>query len=109
MNIQVAWHLLSLNLILLDYSFKLIFFFLAQTSDSMILAAQCRKIPANYKVLFLTGGGTGEFAAVPLNLLCDDKPSADFLVSGLWSKKAAQEVFPQFFDAETKYFRNDPL
>lgn len=29
----------------------------------------CRSIPADYNVLFLQGGGTGQFAAVPLNLM----------------------------------------
>jgi phosphoserine aminotransferase len=48
-------------------------------------------VPENYKILFLTGGGMGQFAAVPLNLL-GSKNSADYLVTGLWSKKAAQEV-----------------
>jgi phosphoserine aminotransferase len=34
-------------------------------------------IPSNYKVLFLQGGGTGQFAAIPLNLL-GDKTTGDF-------------------------------
>src|SRR5690606_17804743 len=48
-------------------------------------------IPANYKVLFMHGGGRGQFSAVPLNLL---KPgqSADYLVSGAWSKSAVEEA-----------------
>jgi phosphoserine aminotransferase len=39
----------------------------------------------------LQGGGTGQFAAVPLNLLVEGK-SADYFVTGVWSKKAAQEA-----------------
>ena len=48
-------------------------------------------IPANYKVLFMHGGGRGQFSAVPLNLL---KPgqSADYIVSGAWSKSAVEEA-----------------
>ena len=45
------------------------------------------KIPGNYKVLFLQGGATGQFAAIPMNLA---KPSetADYILSGMWGKKA---------------------
>ena len=48
-------------------------------------------IPANYKVLFLQGGASTQFAAVPLNLLSDHK-CADYIVSGQFSKKAATEA-----------------
>ena len=48
-------------------------------------------IPANYKVLFLQGGASTQFAAVPLNLLSDHK-CADYVVSGQFSKKAATEA-----------------
>jgi len=50
-------------------------------------------IPDNYKVLFLQGGGNGQFAAVPLNLM-NFKPGAkaDYIVTGSWSAKAAKEA-----------------
>ncbi len=48
-------------------------------------------IPANYKVLFLQGGASTQFAAVPLNLLSEHK-CADYIVSGQFSKKAAAEA-----------------
>jgi len=48
-------------------------------------------IPENYKVLFCHGGGRGQFSAVPLNLLPQGK-SADYVVSGSWSKAAAAEA-----------------
>ncbi|MDD3529073.1 MAG: 3-phosphoserine/phosphohydroxythreonine transaminase [Gallionellaceae bacterium] len=48
------------------------------------------KIPANYKVLFLQGGATLQFAQVPLNLMAGR--SADYLVTGDWSKKAYKEA-----------------
>ncbi|XP_005112828.1 phosphoserine aminotransferase [Aplysia californica] len=50
-------------------------------------------IPDNYKVLFLQGGGTGQFSAVPLNLM-GLKPgkTADYICCGSWSAKAAQEA-----------------
>src|SRR5574340_1021704 len=43
-------------------------------------------IHANYKVLFLQGGATMQFAQIPLNLLAGR--SADYIVTGAWSKKA---------------------
>ncbi len=47
-------------------------------------------IPANYKVLFLQGGATLQFAQIPLNLLAGR--SADYIVTGAWSKKAFKEA-----------------
>lgn len=48
-------------------------------------------IPDNYKVLFLQGGGSLQFAMVPLNLLRNSK-KADYIVTGTWAKKAAKEA-----------------
>jgi len=47
-------------------------------------------IPANYKVLFLQGGATQQFAQIPMNLLAGS--SADYVVTGSWSKKAHKEA-----------------
>lgn len=47
-------------------------------------------ISNNYEVLFLQGGASQQFAAVPLNLL--RAGNADYIVSGNWSKKAYQEA-----------------
>ena len=47
-------------------------------------------IPDNYRVLFLQGGATQQFAAIPMNLMLNGK--ADFIVSGSWSKKAFKEA-----------------
>jgi len=46
-------------------------------------------IPDNYKVLFLQGGASLQFSAIPLNLL---KGEADYLDTGIWSKKAISEA-----------------
>lgn len=46
------------------------------------------KIPDNYKVLFLQGGASGQFAAVPLNL----GPCGAYVISGLFSNKAYKEA-----------------
>ena len=48
-------------------------------------------IPAHYKVLFLQGGATLQFAQVPMNLL-RGKSGADYVLTGEWSKKAAKEA-----------------
>lgn len=48
-------------------------------------------IPDNYKVLFLQGGGTLQFAMVPLNLLTGSK-KADYVLTGTWAKKAYKEA-----------------
>ena len=47
-------------------------------------------IPDNYKVLFLQGGASQQFAAVPMNLKKNGK--AAYIVTGQWAKKAAAEA-----------------
>ncbi|KAL7390900.1 hypothetical protein ABVT39_001031 [Epinephelus coioides] len=57
------------------------------------LLRELLNIPDNYKVMFLQGGGTGQFSAVPLNLIgLKEDRCADYLVTGTWSAKAAQEA-----------------
>src|SRR5688500_3504814 len=48
-------------------------------------------VPPNYKVLFLQGGATGQFAAVPMNLSSPDSV-VDYVNTGAWSKKAIGEA-----------------
>ena len=48
-------------------------------------------IPENYKVLFLSGGTTSQFSMVPMNLL-RKKKNADYINTGMWSKKAIKEA-----------------
>ncbi len=48
-------------------------------------------IPDDYHCLFLQGGATGQFAAVPMNLL-GGRRKACYLITGNWSKKAAKEA-----------------
>ncbi|MEK6749095.1 MAG: 3-phosphoserine/phosphohydroxythreonine transaminase [Pseudomonadota bacterium] len=48
-------------------------------------------IPNNYKVLFLQGGASSQFAMVPMNLL-RGKRKADYINTGSWSKKAIEEA-----------------
>nr|WP_220679017.1 MULTISPECIES: 3-phosphoserine/phosphohydroxythreonine transaminase [Frischella] len=48
-------------------------------------------IPENYHILFLQGGARSQFAGVPLNIL-SNHTSADYIISGYWSKCAADEA-----------------
>jgi phosphoserine aminotransferase len=48
-------------------------------------------IPDNYRVLFIQGGATQQFAMVPMNLLAPGR-TADYLVTGAWSEKALKEA-----------------
>jgi phosphoserine aminotransferase len=50
-------------------------------------------IPDNYRVLFLQGGASLQFAMVPMNFLSPDR-TADYLVTGVWSQKAVKEAKP---------------
>jgi len=47
-------------------------------------------IPENYKVLFLQGGASQQFAMIPMNLM--KNRVADYIVTGVWAKKACQEA-----------------
>ena len=66
--------------------------------EFMSIAAETQKdlrellaIPQNYKVLFLQGGATLQFAQIPMNLLAG-QGKADYVVTGEWSKKAVKEA-----------------
>jgi phosphoserine aminotransferase len=48
------------------------------------------KVPDNYKILFVQGGGSTQFAMVPLNLM--KNKVADYIKTGQWSKKAISEA-----------------
>ncbi len=54
------------------------------------LLRKLMQIPDNYKVMFLQGGASSQFAMIPLNLLRTGK--ADYVITGQWSKKAAEEA-----------------
>ncbi len=55
------------------------------------LLRELMNIGDNYKVLFLQGGASSQFAMIPLNLF-GKTMKADYLLTGLWSKKAAKEA-----------------
>ena len=58
--------------------------------EAEALLREVLNIPDNYKVLFLQGGGSTQFAMIPLNL--KKKGKADYVITGQWAKKAAAEA-----------------
>ena len=68
----------------------------SKTYDAIIKEAEAllrevMNIPDNYKVLFLQGGASSQFAAIPLNLMTGSG-KADYVITGQWAKKAFQEA-----------------
>ena len=67
----------------------------SKTYDTIIKEAEAdlrelMQIPDNYKVLFLQGGASTQFAAIPMNLM--KNRVADYIITGQWAKKAFQEA-----------------
>ncbi len=60
-------------------------------NDAEALLREIMNIPSNYKVIFVQGGATTQFAAIPLNLMSDNKKAA-YIETGNFSKKAYQEA-----------------
>ncbi|WP_109473487.1 3-phosphoserine/phosphohydroxythreonine transaminase [Ornithinimicrobium cavernae] len=65
--------------------------FVAVASESEALLRELLGVPDNYTVLFLQGGATGQFAAIPLNLTAAGA-TVDYINTGSWSKKAIAEA-----------------
>lgn len=55
------------------------------------LLREVMQIPSNYKVLFLQGGASSQFAMIPINLM-NKSGKADFVITGQWAKKAYEEA-----------------
>ena len=55
------------------------------------LMRELYKVPDNYKVLFLQGGASAQFSAIPLNFM-NGSGKADYIITGQWAKKAFQEA-----------------
>lgn len=76
-----------------------------RSADFMEITARSEKklrellnIPDNYKVIFEQGGGRGQFAAIPLNIL-PEGGSADYFVTGHWSNSAYKECKEKYGNA----------
>jgi phosphoserine aminotransferase len=65
--------------------------FLAVAREAEADLRELLSIPAHYRVLFLQGGATGQFAAIPMNLAGADR-TVDYVNTGAWSAKALAEA-----------------
>jgi phosphoserine aminotransferase len=89
---DAIWNLAGSGIGVLEHSHR------GKAFDRVINDAEraCRDlagIPDNYRVLFLQGGASLQFAMVPMNLLSPER-TADYLVTGVWSQKAVKEAKP---------------
>ncbi len=60
-------------------------------NEAVALVRELFAVPSDYDVLFLQGGASQQFAVVPMNLL-ESGRSADYILTGTWSKKALSEA-----------------
>jgi phosphoserine aminotransferase len=89
---EAIWNVAGSGIGIMEHSHR------GKVFDRIIAEAEqtCRSlanIPDNYRVLFLQGGASLQFAMVPMNLLRADH-TADYLVTGVWSQKAVKEAKP---------------
>ncbi|MBF0447343.1 MAG: 3-phosphoserine/phosphohydroxythreonine transaminase [Magnetococcales bacterium] len=73
--------------------------YMAIIAQAESLVRELMGIPNNYRVLFQQGGATLQFTTIPINLITDPgNQSADYILTGSWSKKALSEAKKQFSD-----------
>ncbi|WP_342354710.1 3-phosphoserine/phosphohydroxythreonine transaminase [Ornithinicoccus hortensis] len=65
--------------------------FVAAAEEAEALLRELLAVPDDYRVLFLQGGATGQFAGIPLNLSAEGD-TVDYVNTGAWSKKAIAEA-----------------
>ena len=65
--------------------------FMGIAEEAFTLLRELLAVPANYKTLFMQGGGLAENAIVPMNLL-RGKTTADYIDTGTWSQKSIEEA-----------------
>jgi phosphoserine aminotransferase len=80
--------------------------FIAIAQDAEARLRELMRIPGNYKVLFLQGGATGQFVAVPANL-STASGVADYVITGQWGQKAYAEA-GKYLDQLNVAARTDP-
>ncbi len=85
---MLDWHGSSMSVMEMSHR-GLEFMFIAAKVESDL--RELASIPVNYKILFLSGGASSQFAMVPMNLL-RGKKSADYINTGEWSQKAIKEA-----------------
>lgn len=81
---MLDWRGLGVSIMELSHRDKIFVNFVAELENKI---RNLMSIPNNYKVLFLSGGGQGQFAAVPMNL-CAKNKEVDYLDTGIWSDRA---------------------
>src|SRR3954447_12910384 len=89
---EAIWNIAGSGIGIMEHSHR------GKVFDRVIKEAEqaCRElagIPDNYRVLFLQGGASLQFAMVPMNFLSPER-TADYLVTGIWSQKAVKEAKP---------------
>jgi phosphoserine aminotransferase len=84
----VNWHQAGMSVMEMSHRGKE---FVAIAAEAEADLRRLLAVPAGYKVLFLQGGATMQFAGVPMNLL-RGKRKADYVNTGEWSKKAIAEA-----------------
>jgi phosphoserine aminotransferase len=82
------WHASGMSVMEVSHRSKA---FVTVATEAEADLRELLSIPANYKVLFLQGGATGQFAAIPMNLAPADS-TVDYVNTGTWSKKALVEA-----------------
>ncbi len=85
---MLDWHGSGMSVMEMSHRGKEFMSIAAQTENDL---RELAEIPQNYKVLFLQGGASSQFAMVPMNLL-RGKTSADYINTGQWSAKAIEEA-----------------
>jgi len=67
--------------------------FLAIVDEAQKTIKNLLSVPDNYKILFLQGGATGQFSAIPMNFMkLKESETADYFITGTWSAKAFKEA-----------------
>ena len=85
---MLDWHGTGMSVMEMSHRGKA-FLSIAQQAEADV--RELLGVPNNYKVLFLQGGATAQFAGIPLNLTAPDSV-IDFVNTGAWSKKAISEA-----------------
>ena len=82
------WHNSGMSVMEISHRSKA---FVAVAQEAETLLRELLGVPSYYKVLFLQGGATGQFSAIPMNLAAPDSV-VDYVNTGAWSKKAIGEA-----------------
>ena len=85
---MLEWHGSGMSVMEMSHRDK---YFMSIAEQAEADLREIMGIPANYKVLFLQGGASLQFAMLPLNLLATNK-KADYIQTGQWSEKAIAEA-----------------